>query len=128
MLISLGFYKRKAGLTHEEFSRHWREVHGPLIGNHPELSAFMRRYVQHHIEPGHGFPGTQPLDFDGFSESWFESVEARQRMHAHPFFQQSVIPDEHQFIDMTQTRTLMFDKQVVQVGDDLLSQFAGQQR
>lgn len=118
MLITLGFYKRKPGLTHEQFSQHWREVHGPLIASHPDVSKFLKRYVQHHIEPGHGFPGTVPLDFDGFSEAWFESVEARQQMHAHPFFSQQVVADEARFIDMTQTRVLMFDKQVVQVGED----------
>ncbi|HEY2257959.1 MAG TPA: EthD domain-containing protein [Variovorax sp.] len=118
MLISLGFYQRKPGLTHEQFSAWWRERHGPLIRNRPEVSCFIKRYVQHHIEPGRGFPGTQPLPFDGFSESWFESVEARQQMHAHPFFREQVIPDEANFIDMTQTRVLMFDHQVVQIGED----------
>lgn len=121
MLISLGFYKRKPGLTHEQFSDHWRSVHGPMIRNHPDVAKFIQRYVQHHIAPGHGFPGTQPLDFDGFSESWFESVGARQRMHAHPFFSQQVVADEHNFIDMTQTRVLMFDTQVTQIGEDLIT-------
>jgi hypothetical protein len=46
-------------------------------------------------------------------------VEARQQMHAHPFFREQVVADEHSFIDMTQTRVLMFDRQVVQVGEDL---------
>lgn len=126
MLISLGFYKRKPGLSHEQFSTHWREVHGPLIRNHPDVSKFIKRYVQHHIAPGHGFPGTQPLDFDGFSESWFESVEARQQMHAHPFFRETVVADEHNFIDMAQTRVLMFDTQVVQIGEDFAAKLFAQ--
>ncbi len=128
MFISLGFYKRKPGLTHEQFSDHWRNVHGPLIRNHPDVSKFIKRYVQHHIAPGQGFPSTAPLDYDGFSEAWFESVEARQQMHAHPFFSQTVVADEHQFIDMTQTRVLMFDTQVTQVGEDLVAKlFPGEQ-
>jgi uncharacterized protein (TIGR02118 family) len=124
MFISLGFYKRKPGLTHQQFSDHWRNVHGPLIRNHPDVAKFLLRYVQHHIEPGQDFPGVVPLDFDGFSEAWFESVEARQRMHADPFFQQRVIPDEHNFIDMAQTRVLMYDTQVVQVGEDTAARLA----
>lgn len=118
MLITLGFYKRKPGLSHEQFCRHWREVHGPLIRSHPVVSRYIKRYVQHHIEPGTGFPGTQPLDFDGFSESWWDSVEARQKLYAEPSFREQVIADEANFIDMTQTRILMFDKQVVQIGED----------
>ncbi len=126
MLISLGFYKRKPGLTHKQFSEHWRNVHGPMIRNHPVVSKFIKRYVQHHLQPGQGFPGTQSLDFDGFSESWFECIEARQQMHAHPFFREYVVPDECSFIDMTLTRTLMFDQQVVQVGEDFTAKlFAG---
>ena len=31
MLTVLGFYKRKEGMSREEFSHHWRYVHGPLI-------------------------------------------------------------------------------------------------
>ena len=30
MVIVLGFYKRKPGLTHEEFCRHWLDIHAPL--------------------------------------------------------------------------------------------------
>jgi EthD domain len=54
MLITLGFYKRKPGLTREQFSKHWREVHGPLIANDPILSKYLKRYVQHHCVPSSG--------------------------------------------------------------------------
>ena len=38
--------KRKPGLTHEEFSRHWREKHVPVVlKNVPGLV----RYVQNHL-------------------------------------------------------------------------------
>ncbi len=119
MLITLGFYKRKQGLTHDEFSTHWREVHGPMIRDNLVMSQYMRRYVQHHIEPSSGFPGMEALDYDGFSEVWFESIEGRQKMRAEPFFQEELLADEAKFIDLAQTRILMFDRQVVQIGEDL---------
>jgi hypothetical protein len=79
----------------------------------------MRRYVQHHIEPGFGFPGTIPMEFDGFSETWWDGVEGRQQFFANPYFKDVIIPDEFNFIDMSVTRVLMFDKQVVQIGEDV---------
>jgi uncharacterized protein (TIGR02118 family) len=119
MLITLGFCKRKAGLTREEFSQHWRDVHGPLLSDAPEARRYIKRYVQHHIAPSSGFSDRSWLEFDGFSEAWFESIEARQALHALPFFREKVIPDEARFIDLSQTRILMFDTQVVQIGQDL---------
>lgn len=118
MLIVLAFFKRKPGLTHEEFSRHWREVHGPLIRNHPVISKYMRRYLQHHLTPSAGFPGVGTLEYDGFAESWWDSVEARQEAHGLEDFKQLVIDDERKFIDMDATRLVMFDRQNVVIGTD----------
>jgi uncharacterized protein (TIGR02118 family) len=124
MLITLGFYKRRPGLTREQFSRHWREVHGPLIVSNPILSKYLRRYVQHHCVPSSGWPNVGDLEYDGFSESWFDSLEARKEMHALPYFQSEMIADEHKFLDMNATRILMFDNQVVQIGRDYSAEIA----
>ncbi|MBP0590467.1 EthD domain-containing protein [Paraburkholderia sp. LEh10] len=115
MWVSVSFYKRKPGTSHEEFSRHWREIHGPLIAKNPKIARHIKRYVQHHLQPNASVPGVQELEFDGFSEVWFESMEDRQAMFAEPDFQNLVIPDEHNFIDMSITRTSMSDTPVVQV-------------
>lgn len=124
MLITLGFYKRRPGLTWEEFSKHWREVHGPLIANNPELSKYIIRYVQHHCQPSSGWPGVGDLEYDGFSESWFESLEARREMHNLEYFRNEMIEDEKKFLDMDATRILMFDEQVVQIGKDYSAEWA----
>ncbi|MFC4670851.1 EthD domain-containing protein [Seohaeicola nanhaiensis] len=118
MLILLGFYKRKPGLTLDEFHRHWGEIHGPLVAKTPNIERFLKRYVQHHIRPSSGFSGVGTLDYDGFSEAWFVSEAARKEMHAQPYQTEVMIPDEHEFLDMSATRLLMFDKQVVQIGKD----------
>jgi uncharacterized protein (TIGR02118 family) len=120
MLISLGFYKRKPGLTREEFSRHWRQVHGPMIANNPDIRKYVKRYVQHHFEPSTGWPDVGSLDYDGFSESWFESADTRKQLYTLPFFSE-LVADERKFIDMSVTRILMFDHQVVQIGKDYSS-------
>lgn len=111
MIINLGFYKRRADLTHEQFAAHWTGVHGPLIRSIPDIDKYLFRYVQHHIvpEPGHEVPGG--MDFDGFSEAWFPSLEARDALFALPFFQDKVIEDETRFIDMAATRLYLLDEQ-----------------
>jgi uncharacterized protein (TIGR02118 family) len=45
MLKSISLLTRKAGLSHEEFVKHWLEVHAPLAYAVPGL----RRYLQSHI-------------------------------------------------------------------------------
>jgi len=50
MIKSVSLLTRKAGLSHEEFVKHWLEVHAPLAHTVPGL----RRYVQSHIVKGFG--------------------------------------------------------------------------
>jgi hypothetical protein len=127
MFITLGFYKRRPDISREDFSCHWREIHGPLLRNTPSISRYLRRYVQHHLTPGVGFNNVMPLDCDGFSEAWFDTMQDRQAMHAEKEFQERVIPDEATFIDMSATRFLMFDNQVTQIGVDLMLQLSSNQ-
>ena len=120
MFVVLGFYKRKPGLTHEVFSTYWRDIHGPLIRNHPDVSLYMKRYVQHHLSPS-DMGTTIPLEFDGFSEVWYASREDREALQRSEGFLRDIVPDEAEFLDMSRTRTSMFDTQVVQIGDVLAS-------
>jgi uncharacterized protein (TIGR02118 family) len=52
------------GLERAEARRHWRDVHGPLGREVPQIE----RYVQSHaVEP----LGDAPLGFDGYSSCWY---------------------------------------------------------
>lgn len=118
MFVVLGFYKRKPGMTHEAFSDYWRDMHGPMIRNHPDVARHIKRYVQHHLQPS-DMGTTLPLEFDGFSETWYESRADREALQACPGFLNEIVPDEAVFLDLSQTRTAMFDTQVVQIGEIL---------
>lgn len=117
MFVVLGFYRRKPGLSHAEFSAYWRDVHGALIREHPDARRYIRRYVQHHLAPS-DFANTQPIAFDGFSETWYDSREDRDRLVGSAAFARDLVPDEAEFLDMSETRYHMFDTQVVQIGSD----------
>ena len=113
MIRFLGFYKRKPGLTHEQFNHHWMTIHGPLVRNVPGGGQYLKKYIQHHLTPD----PINPTEFvyDGFSEGWFESFEARDAFIQLPGVQKEVVEDEAKFIDLTATRWMVLDEHVLQI-------------
>src|SRR5579884_489065 len=82
MIKSLSLLTRKPDLTHEEFMRHWVEVHAPLAHAVPGL----RRYVQNHIVEERTRPDIPTADvaIDGIAELWFDDRAAMDRANASP--------------------------------------------
>jgi hypothetical protein len=114
MIIQLGLYKRKPGISREEYRHLWTEVYGALNGRIPELSRHLVRYVQHVLTPA---PGTPPeLAFDGMSEAWFVNEEAMRALPEEPAFKERIAPFTKLFIDTEGTRLSFYDSQVYQIG------------
>ena len=82
MIKSISLLTRKPGWTHEQFVRHWVEIHAPLAHAVPGL----RRYVQAHIVEERRRPDVPPLDveIDGIAELWYDDREMMARAHASP--------------------------------------------
>ncbi len=82
MIKSVGLLTRKCGLSHEEFVKHWCEIHGPLAHAVPGV----RRYVQSHILA----EGTRPdipttdVEIDGIAELWYDDMATMERANATP--------------------------------------------
>jgi uncharacterized protein (TIGR02118 family) len=83
---------RKSGLTEAEFSRYWKDVHGPIGARIPRL----RRLVQNHRVTVLG-DKYQP-DYDGMAELWFDDAKALLAARQSPQWKASV-EDEANFID-----------------------------
>jgi len=113
MVIILGYYKRKPGLSHDQFSHHWVNVHGPLIKSIPNIERYLIRYVQHHLKSDRSQDFPDNAGFDGFSEAWFTTREAMDELFSLPFFSKEVIDDERKFLDMEATRWIVYDNQQV---------------
>lgn len=79
---TIGLLTRRAELTHEEFMRHWREVHGPLAHAVPGI----RRYVQNEIlaEPTRPDIPSHEIAVDGIAEIWWESEAAMRHAATTP--------------------------------------------
>jgi len=97
---------RRPGMTLEEFSRYWREVHGPIGRRIPGL----RRLVQSH-------PVLHPTDmsppaFDGMAELWFDDIVALEAARRSPEWRASSADEVH-FIDETRTALFLTEEQEI---------------
>ena len=74
MLKTVGLLTRKNGATHEQFMKHWVEIHAPLARKVPGL----RRYVQNHIsgERRRADIEETAVEIDGIAELWFDDRAA----------------------------------------------------
>jgi uncharacterized protein (TIGR02118 family) len=82
VIKSISLLTRKPGWTHEQFVRHWVEIHAPLAHAVPGL----RRYVQAHIVEERRRPDVPPLDveIDGIAELWYDDRESMAAALATP--------------------------------------------
>ena len=82
MIKSVGLLTRRNGITHEDFVKHWLEVHAPLAHAVPGV----RRYVQSHIVEERMRPDIPSTDveIDGIAELWYDDRTAMERANASP--------------------------------------------
>jgi uncharacterized protein (TIGR02118 family) len=82
MIKSIGLLTRKDGLSHEDFIKHWYEVHAPLAHAVPGVL----RYVQSHILAERTRPDipTTAVEIDGVAELWYDDQQAMERANATP--------------------------------------------
>jgi uncharacterized protein (TIGR02118 family) len=75
MIKVVGLLTRKPELTHEQFVKHWLEIHGPLAHAVPGI----RRYVQSHIVGTRTRPDIPETDVevDGIAELWYDDQAKR---------------------------------------------------
>jgi uncharacterized protein (TIGR02118 family) len=82
MIKIVGLLTRKEGTTHDEFVRHWFEIHGPLAHAVPGI----RRYVQSHITGTRSRPDIPEtgLAIDGIAELWYDDLQSYEHAAATP--------------------------------------------
>lgn len=97
---------RRPGMSLEEFSRYWREVHGPIGRRIPGL----RRLVQSHPLPPP--PDMAPPAFDGMAELWFDDQTALEAARRSPEWRASSA-DEANFIDATRTALFLTEEREI---------------
>jgi len=103
--------KRKKGLSLEEFSGHWRNIHAGLISENREFSRHIIEYKQYHkIEQDkytanlfgeviHHYDGIGILSFLS-KNHWIAAINELQYVN-------KVRPDEFNFIDIKSCKTFV---------------------
>lgn len=111
MVKLFAFIRRRPDLSAEEFHAHWRDRHGPLIADTPELARHVVRYEQH---PRH-HPGRRSGSdgIDGVAVQWFESMDHFRSFLTDPAYAELVAVDERRFIDTDRIEYVITDEPAV---------------
>jgi uncharacterized protein (TIGR02118 family) len=128
MVVMIVCIRRKAGMTREAFSRHWRDVHGPLVTGVPEFMRHVLAYRQYHFCDEKDLPFQMFGDlssYDGVALMRFESAQAIQAALAEPRYLEVIRPDEGNFIDARGCMTFVTDEVVMHAGDGAGSALSG---
>jgi len=99
-------FRKRAGISDEDFDRYWRDVHGQLGARIPGL----RRLVQSRAIRLQA--DAREPDFDGVAELWFEDEAALLRARASEEWKQST-RDETSFLDPSSTRYAVTEERTV---------------
>jgi len=94
VVVLVALLPRKPGISKEEFHRHWRERHGPLVVE--VLGRHLVGYEQLHRLPS----SDSDDDWEGVAIQRFASEEAFKAFMADPAFAEQVVPDQDEFIDV----------------------------
>ena len=105
----MSFFKRRAGMSVEDFQAYWRSKHPAVVTRLPGV----RRYVQSHTRPA-GYAKGEPV-YDGIAELWFEDTKAMHALRGTPEIA-AVEADEALFIDRSTMRLLLTEEHVIKDG------------
>ena len=78
MIKFMGLLYKKPGISDEEFRKHWKEIHAPLV---VKLPFGLVKYKQNHLLR---LPGVKYEDDGllGIVEAWHDSLESHEKFAA----------------------------------------------
>jgi uncharacterized protein (TIGR02118 family) len=103
------FFKRKPGMSVEDFQQHWRTTHADIIVRLPGI----RGYIQSHVLAS-GYRKGEPV-YDGVAETYFDDTQAMKALARMPEYA-AVLADEPNFIDGANMASIITDEYVIKDG------------
>lgn len=100
------FFKRKPGMSVEDFQSHWRTTHAKLI----VALAGIKGYRQSHVLAS-AYCGGEPI-YDAVAESCFENTQAMRDLARTPAYA-AVLADEPNFIDLATMKSVITEERVL---------------
>ena len=104
------FITRKAGLDVVAFHDYWRNVHGPIVQQIPQLKAYVQ---SHRVE----IEGVNTSPYDGAAEAWVADQTALQDLLEAPAYVAGALVDEPNFIDMQRVEFQPTEDRVILEGN-----------
>ena len=102
MVILVSLLCRLPELSGEEFRRHHRERHAPLVASTAAARRYVRRYTADYPQPL-GFPGVAQVRFDAVVRQWFDGPGDIEGLVRSAEYRETIQPDERRFIDMSRS-------------------------
>lgn len=105
MIRRISFTRRAAGVSYEDFQRHWRGPHAELARFLPDL----RNYVQNHAVLGPDGPLLPYPGFDVCVELQYDSRQDMDASLASPQYRGAAVADQAGFSDMSHLMWMLVD-------------------
>ena len=83
MIKTVSLLVRKEGASHEDFVRHWREIHGPLAYACPSVARYTQTEIKSSSFRTDGVAALE-VAVDGIAELWFADQAALDAFNAAP--------------------------------------------
>jgi uncharacterized protein (TIGR02118 family) len=112
MVKMVAFFKRKPGMSVEDFHKYWRTTHAGIVVKMPGI----RRYVQSHTLLS-GYRKGEPA-YDGVAEVWFDDTQAMRALVGTSEYA-AVRADESNFIDLSTMGSIITEEHVIKDGSIL---------
>ena len=109
MVKAFNFFKRKPGLSVDDFRNYWLNEHAAIIRAIPAL----RKYMASITLPS-AYRNREPL-YDGISEAWFDDEDAI-RLTADSAPRRAASADDTKFVDMSKAGSIVVDEIVQKEG------------
>lgn len=101
-LKKIAFLVRRPDLSHEQFTRHWRETHGPVVARSPGYDRYRIGYAQNHVLGT--TPIGRPFPWSGMAEFWLAGETPNEDdFSTTAIYRERIAVDERRFIDMGAT-------------------------
>ena len=101
-LKKIAFLVRRPDLSHEQFTWHWREQHGPLVARSPGYERYRLGYAQNHLLGT--TPVGRPFPWSGMAEFWLPGEAPNEDdFSSTAIYRDRIAVDERLFIDMSST-------------------------
>lgn len=100
------FFKRKPGMSVEDFQGHWRTIHARLIVALPGIKGYRQSHVL-----ASAYRDGEPI-YDAVAESYFDNTQAMRDLARTPAYA-AVLADEPNFIDVATMKSVIADEHVL---------------